>query len=140
LCYLVPLKMPLLIGDVMDCACTCTVSEDYEPCTLIDASTPKARKEHTCSECYRTITRGEEYRREFLKWDNTVHVQKYCEDCLSLRGVFFNQGWVYDTLWSDMYEFVQDCAGEVSVQCLLELTPTARGKVCDLIQETWEED
>ena len=127
----------------MDCACTVGVEiYDYDTVILIGTNTPIAKKEHICSECCRTIRKGEEYLTEFfVHHDNasekgTSH--KTCNDCRSLRSVFFSDGWYYGQMWEQMHAFVNECDGDVSVECILMLTKTAMDKVLDMVEEQWE--
>lgn len=120
--------------------CSCTVDNDIaERAELISITTPKARKEHICTECKRTIAKTEEYRREFTKFDNETYISKTCEDCLSVREVFFSSGWYYGGIWEQIQDFINDVDGDLSVTCLLELTKPARDKILDLIEERWNE-
>lgn len=122
----------------MECACTVETYDCGETVVTLDRTTPTARKPHTCSECSRLIPRGEEYRREVYVFEGSLFTHKYCEDCLSVRQVFFNNGWIYYTLWDDMITHIYESDGDLSVKCLLELTPFARGKILDLMEQTWE--
>jgi len=123
----------------MDCACT--VGTDVEDrVTLIENKFVKSRKEHKCSECCGAIPKGVEYFKETWAYDGRIDHHKTCEDCYSLRQVFFSSGWYYSQLIEDMETFVIDCGGELSVPCLLQLTPRARGMVCDMIERGWEDE
>jgi hypothetical protein len=119
--------------------CSCTVPEPIitDQAEMISITTPKARKEHICSECHRIINKAEEYRREFYKYDNKTDISKLCEDCLSVREVFFSSGWYYGELWNQINEFINDNDGDLSVSCLLMLTKPARDKILDLIELQW---
>ena len=120
----------------MECACTVGDGVD-DKVDLLNGRFIKARKEHTCLECYRIIHKGEEYFREVWVYDGDMSTHKTCEDCYSLRQVFFSNGWYYGQLIEDMSDFVGDCGGEVSIPCMLQLTARARGMVCDMIEDTW---
>lgn len=121
----------------MKCHCTVNFSLDRcERCVVIEVRTPKARKVHICDECGGVIYSGEEYRREILK-DSKIFHHKYCEDCLSIREVFFSSGWIYGQLWNQMVSFVNQSDGNISVSCIKMLTKKARDKVLDLIDDYW---
>lgn len=42
---------------------------------------PKARKEHQCDTCFRTIDVGEVYHRQFTVWYGRGHTWKMCLHC-----------------------------------------------------------
>jgi hypothetical protein len=58
---------------------------------------------------------------------------KYCEDCLSVREVFFSDGWYYGLLWEQMQQFVLDCDGNISMSQLGMVTIPARDKIIDMV-------
>lgn len=47
---------------------------------------PKARKEHKCCECYRTIKPGERYQLFKGCWDGEWETFKTCSDCDELKN------------------------------------------------------
>ena len=122
----------------MKCACTVPMDIGSNRSILIEVRTPKAIKCHSCYECNRLIYPGEEYRREILKQGTDFFHHKYCEDCLSVREVFFSQGWYYEMLWEQMTDFIAHADGDISVACLKMLTKKARDKILDLMQEYWD--
>jgi hypothetical protein len=106
------------------------------------ATKPRARKRHCCSECSRTIEPGETYERTWGKFDGGVETYKTCVDCLSVRDSFFCDGWGYTVVWQDLQEHLSEVVrfGDgVSSDCMAPLTKAARDKVCDLIEEIWED-
>jgi len=122
----------------MSVDCACTVGTDVDDrVTLLENKFIRSRKEHKCSECRVTIPKGAEYFKETWTYDGRIDHHKTCEHCYSIRQVFFSSGWYYSQLIEDMETFVIDCGGELSVPCLLQLTPRARGMVCDMIEETY---
>lgn len=123
----------------MDCACTVDMDID-DRCEMITRRFIKARKPHVCSECHCLVSPPDEYFREVTVYDGHMQTYKTCEDCYSIRQVFFSSGWYYEQLLEDLQEFIIDCYGEVSVPCLLQLTPRARGMVCDIIEAYWEDN
>jgi len=50
--------------------------------------TPKARKEHKCCECHRTIKPGEHYQRVTGVWDHDPNTFKTCTECADLASRF----------------------------------------------------
>src|SRR5690348_15982122 len=55
---------------------------DYDPATVYNEDIRKARKIHRCSECYRIITIGENYKRVEGLWGNKWYTFKTCQHCL----------------------------------------------------------
>jgi len=124
----------------MECSCTVDVYvDDYCKC-LLAPRISKALLLHKCNECNEEIQINEEYLFEITKYDGVISTHTTCLSCYSIRQVFFSSGWYYGQLIEDMETFVIDCGGELSVPCLLQLTPRARGMVCDMIEEGWEDD
>ena len=123
----------------MDCACTVEMDIDGRV-TLLEGKFVKARKEHICSECRYVVPKGEEYFKETWVSYGKIEHHKTCEHCYSIRQVFFSSGWFYSQLLENIEEFIANCYGGVSVSCLLQLTPKARGMVCDMIENYWGED
>jgi hypothetical protein len=120
--------------------CSCTVNVDIEePVYLAHITTPFARRVEICSECNRDIHVGEDYRKEIF-YHGSRFTHRTCEDCLSIREVFFSSGWYYGEIREQMEEFVYYSDGQLSVKCILELTKKARDWVLDIIESTWEED
>lgn len=124
----------------MECACTVDVDIEFgDHMQLLSIGQHRANKEHMCNECRSTIKKGDWYHREVFKVDNDIDTHRTCEDCYSLRQVFFSSGWYYGQLWDDMEEFVAGCMGDISVECIRMLTPTARSKVLDIVERCWED-
>ena len=63
----------------MSCYC------DHEWPKFYIEKTVKARKQHTCCECDRTINRGEQYESITGLWDGDIKRYKTCEQCSDLR-------------------------------------------------------
>lgn len=57
--------------------CDCSDGPEF-----FEWSRPKARKEHRCCECKRTIRVGETYERASGKWDGDFRTFATCKDCL----------------------------------------------------------
>lgn len=121
----------------MDCACIYVDSEDSQPDTFRETK-PKARKQHKCGECSRTIERGEIYSRESGIWENGPETYKTCSDCLSIRNEFFCDGGYYGQIIDCLREHISESDGDISGDCISSLTPRARNMVCDMIQEYWD--
>jgi len=121
----------------MNCS---TVSVDIDSySTNLSQSHPKARKDHRCGECRKTIVRGEVYLREVNIHDGRVITDKTCQDCVSIRNEFFREGYWYGQVIELLDEHVQESHGDISENCFAALTPGAREKVCGMIEDYWEE-
>lgn len=48
---------------------------------FLNVKTQKARKEHICNECWRTIKPGEEYEYSFGRFDGEAQEHKTCTHC-----------------------------------------------------------
>ena len=122
----------------MECA---TVSCDVEEfCTLLGRNYRTARKEHRCSECRRTILKGEKYLDERTLYGGEVRTWKTCADCESIRDNFFTEGWYCGECKYRLEEHISVARGDISESCLVALTPKAREMVCTMIEEVWEDD
>jgi len=119
-------------------SCSCIYVEDYDEPEFYSATERKARKEHSCCECGRTIEPKEKYEHVSGKWDD-IQTYKTCLDCVSVRKSFFCEGYYHLNIWESVGEHLLEIDGELSSECLLSLTPRAREKVCDIIEEVFEE-
>jgi hypothetical protein len=61
---------------------------DLEPCAVWRETRRKARKEHRCSCCLRTIRAGEGYLAHFSVYDGDATSEKCCVDCERDRKAF----------------------------------------------------
>jgi len=121
----------------MECSCNMNTSAD-EYYSFQDVKMVKARKIHICTECGEEIKKGDEY--EYFKgvlngdWDR----YKTCKNCLSLRNMFFKNGYTFCCLWDDFSVNLEEENYEIPEKCISALTSVARAKVCDLIEESWK--
>lgn len=118
---------------------SCEIDQDGEAPDCFTETDRKARKEHLCFECGRTIQPGETYRYESGIWEGEAKSYKTCGDCLSVRDTFFCS-FIYGSLWEEMEQLVCDYDGEISASKINTITPQAKGKVLELIDELIEED
>jgi hypothetical protein len=56
---------------------------DFDPPSVFDERMVTARKSHRCSECSRTIQKGERYKYIFGVWDGDARSFHTCAECLS---------------------------------------------------------
>lgn len=133
-----------------ECACTVPVDTDYGTSNIThDLHNAIALKQCECKECQRIINVGEHFCREYLEWcdgyydededEKPDNIEKElistCDDCFSLRQVFFSSGWYYGVLWEDFTTMVDDVGGDISVTCIRQITTAARIKVLDIMDE-----
>lgn len=119
-----------------DCSCVYVDFDGYWECS--SSVMRKARKEHKCSECGRTIERGEKYNYFSGKWEGSFDDSKTCVDCLSVIKVFFCNGAGIGAMYDELYRHVLCNDGVISSDCIVPLTPRAREKVCGIIEQAWE--
>jgi len=97
-----------------------------------------AKKLHKCSECRRIILIGEKYEHVSGKWEGQFETFKTCSDCLSIRESFFCDGYLFGELLENLCEHISEMNGEISSDCIVDLTPAAKAKVCEMIEQAWE--
>jgi len=119
--------------------CACIYVDDYETAEFYTDKRPVARKVHKCCECGGTIKPGEKYEYVTAKWGGAISTYKTCLDCLSIRKVFFCNGWLFEGNLEHLWEHIQCMGGAISEDCIVGLTPGARSRVCGMIEEYWDE-
>ena len=97
---------------------------DIYPPELYRAAMRKARKRHKCDECERDISRGESYEHVEGIWEGRWGQFRTCMDCLSIRQVFFPEGYNHGGVLTELFEHLASC--DVTEKQLTALTPTAR--------------
>jgi len=123
---------------MMGCGCSIEIEHDAYATGFFREEWVKARKEHKCCECSRTILVGEIHEYVAGKWDHLVVQHRTCADCASVRDAFFCS-YTYTTLWEDLWSHLMD--GEsLDWDCIALLTPRGREMVCDTIEEAWGEE
>jgi len=100
---------------------------------LHNAKIVKARKKHKCGECYRQIKVGKKYEYVTQKFDGEFFCHKTCLDCLSVRDVFFSNGWSYGEIWEYLTEYFKDTAPKIFVEDTSELTEYARNRILKIV-------
>lgn len=121
----------------MECSCSISIDHDGGP-SCYKEKIRTARKKHRCGECLGDINTGEQY--EYISgiWDGGLAAEyKTCLDCKSLRDVFFDS-WTYTQVWEDFFDnFDPD---DIPEKCLAALIPLARAKVCEWIENNWDDE
>lgn len=123
----------------MECSCVYFDPSSGDLSAFNDVTMPRARKAHKCCECGREIQRGETYESNKGCWDGQIEVYKTCSDCLSVRDEFFCDGWEFECIWDYMANHIKDMGDQLPWSGIANLTPAARDKVCELIEQNWEE-
>lgn len=112
----------------MDCSCSCTIDNtDASGSSAFRQTERKARKNHTCYECRRVIASGEKYVYESGVWDGQASDYKTCLECFEIRGVFFQGGYIYGNLYSDIKNMIGDIDGDVPPRMSQEIIPQTEG-------------
>jgi len=120
----------------MDCSCVYIECDDFVT-LLSDQIIKKSRKNHKCDECKQIIHQGESYRKEVFIFDGfTIH--RTCDTCLSIRETLFCDGIIYGEMWYLLREEIANTDGDINQTCIASLIPSARNKVCDMIQNYWD--
>jgi len=118
----------------MECAITVPFKlESSELCTVKLSRIVTAKIPHTCTECGEIINIGYDYLVDVIYLKDKMYVSKTCEHCLSVCQVFFSSGWIYGQIWRDLAKFVIFSQGELASAQIIQLTPIAKGRVCDMI-------
>jgi hypothetical protein len=82
---------------------------------------PRARKEHRCTECYRTIHIGENYELTKGCWDGSWSQFRTCMHCVSVRQWLDTvcNGWEYGGVYDETQEHYWDGYKSVGLARLL---------------------
>jgi hypothetical protein len=121
----------------MECSCTINVDHDGGP-SFHNENIQTARKKHRCYECLKDILPGEKYEYVSGVWDGDFMVYKTCLDCKSIRDTFFDS-WFYTQVWENFQDEFGYHDSVVPESCIAELTPGARDRVCEYIENSWED-
>ena len=123
----------------MECSCTVPLCID-DRCELHFISIPTALTDsHVCGECNKRIPKGEEYIVEYTEYECNKVMYVTCEDCYSIRQVFFSSGWFYGEVREQFQEFIYESDGDISVSCILQLTKKAKDWTLDILEGYWKE-
>ena len=120
-----------------NCSCIYVDVGDLAECFSEDEI--KARKEHKCCECGGKIKPGETCYLAKGKWGDRWASYKTCINCKSIRDEFFCEGFNFTVLIWDLFGYLREVEGEVSEECLDNLTEGAKDMVLGYIDEIFEE-
>lgn len=119
--------------------CSCIYVNDCESFPdFFTKAIRKARKVHKCGECSREIQPGEKYEYYSGRYEDKFSVYKTCLDCVSIRKAFFCEGYFFEMIHDDLQNHIEYLNGEISEDCIKDLTPGARAIVCELIEKEWK--
>lgn len=90
----------------------------------------KARKDHKCCECRRTIEKGEKYFYESGIWDHGPDSFKTCQECYQIRESFFCD-FSYGELWDELFNNIH----ELNMDKVVELPVNAKYKFLIWLEE-----
>lgn len=84
--------------------------EQADWATFQNVTNPRARKEHRCGECRRTIPVGEQYERTSGLYDSKWDVYCTCQHCQRARLWLEREcgGWVYTEVCEELIEHWQE--------------------------------
>jgi len=119
----------------MECACTIDTYFEGGSASFCSEKIVTARKKHKCCECYRTINAGEKYEKVAGVWGGDFSTYKTCIDCVSVRNEFFNGGYIFENIWSEIKAHNHESQGAISEDCLVNLTPKSKSAVADIIED-----
>lgn len=91
----------------MSIQCYC----DYDSPQVYSSKIVKARKEHRCYECGRTIKAGERYESAFGVSDGDTYQPHTCGDCVDIRQFIQNNipcfCWAHGNLFEDCFNVIE---------------------------------
>ena len=89
----------------IDCYC------DYDPASVYDVRTVRARKTYHCAECPNIIKVGESYEYTFGVWDGDYGTFRTCQDCVDRRQWVKNNVpcfcWAHGNLREDILSAIE---------------------------------
>lgn len=122
---------------MLDCTCVAIQADlETEP-EFVNRKMARAAKEHICTECSRTITKGEKYEYVVGTWYGEFRTYKTCSDCLSVREELFDDNWFYECIWEDVEAHISRYGEKVLMCDLNSMTELARDRLLDLVEKSW---
>ena len=122
-----------------DVVCCPLGGGDECPASAYTQKNRRAAKEHRCTECGETITKGTMY--EYVKglWDGAWSAYKTCLSCVEIRDHFACvSGWLFGEVWSQIEEnFFPDM--KAGGPCMEGLSPAAKSRLFER-RLKWLED
>lgn len=82
---------------------TCICVDGGEAPSFYDEKIVKARKQHKCCECHKTIKKDEKYHFVSGMWEGGFDTYRTCLPCHGIRRDFFQCGFIFEKLWDDLW-------------------------------------
>lgn len=121
--------------------CSCNASQWYETESSWAERDLRAAKEHKCCECGVIIKKGDQFTYHNIFYEDTIANYCMCLDCRSIVLHFFKDGWIFKNVWDSLSDYIYNSwLYDLPSDCISKLSPTARDKICDLIEMIWERD
>lgn len=119
-------------------SCGCIYTDCDGDGAVLSQAIRTAAKKHDCTECQRTIEKGEKYEVYNGVFDGDFFTSKTCPDCLSARNEFFCGGYCLESIWDDIRTHIFELEGEISSECIARLTPRSREKLIEIIDDCFQ--
>lgn len=117
--------------------CDCS-ADDFDKPTVCTAKFVRARVEHECGECGRTIAVGESY--EYVRglWCGHWETHKTCPGCVNIRDDFCPSGWIYGSLAEQLeaclgFNYARDLDDDDEDEC----EEPCQYPGCEICQDYW---
>lgn len=123
----------------MECSCFSANIDNY--CEFIFEKTVTSTKKYKCVECSCAIPSNTLYHIEVAINDGVTEEYKTCMDCMSVREHLVCD-FYYEQIWCLIESQLKYEINDTSIPWakIGRLTPTARNKVCEIIEQNWAED
>ncbi len=121
-----------------DSGCGCIYTDPEDRYDVARYKFIRGRKRHLCNECQCWLDKGEQHEMFSGAIDGHWVTYRTCMDCISARDAFFCNGWYWTMIWEDIRDHLEWT--DIDLCCLEKLTPVARAKVVDIIDEGLEDD
>ncbi len=118
----------------MSCSCI-YIGESRSPTIVYFNKGIKASRAIICCECGRSIKGLERFHKYAGNWGGQQSTYNTCLDCVSVSDEFFCEGYAFTQLWRDVVLHVVSLRGEISSECLEDLTPRAKAMLVKLIDK-----
>ncbi len=122
----------------MECSCDMSIDMcDSEVFKISHNKIVTAKKTHKCNECGHEIQPGKQYENYSGLYEGHWWHHKTCLDCLDIRNTFFKKGFYAEMLYENLSENLDEWGCDIPEDCIADLRPRAREKVCELIEKCW---